>query len=214
MNVADIKSRVRRTFGDESAVQVTDADLFKWISDAQLEIIRQNEGLLQSSALASSVVGQMDYPLSVITDLFTVKTVLYNSIKLKGLTLQQFEEYLDGWQNTQLYGNGTPQVYMVYNNVLSLFPPPDTATANVIKIYYSKKPTSITSDSDPLTLPEVYHPTIVKYCLIQAYEMDEDWNAFNAKSQQFVNDVNTLRDNEELNQRIYYPAITLLPEDC
>src|SRR5678815_1932316 len=211
MNVTDVKNRVKRQFGDESGVQITDDDIYKWITDAQTEIIRQNEGLLQSSALSNSVAGQSNYTLPA--DYFTIKTVMYNSIKLKGLTLQQFEEYLDGWQNTQLYGTGTPQAYMVYNDLLTLFPTPDTSTANVIKIYYSRKPTTIAADGDPIDLPTAYHPTIVKYCLQQAYELDEDWQAFAAKQGQVRDDINTLRDNEELNQKVYYPTITYLPED-
>lgn len=213
MNVVDIKNRVKRTFADESGVQIIDSDIYKWISDAQLEIVRQNEAALQGSYQMNSVASQLEYPLSVISDLFTIRTVLYNSNKLEGLTLQQFEQYLDGWQNSQLYGTGTPLVYMVDSNILTLFPTPDTSASNIIKIYYTKKPATVAADGDPISLPEPYHPTIVKYCLQQAYEMDQDWAAFQQKQTQFVNDVNTLRDNETLNQRNFYPTITILPED-
>ena len=48
LNIQDVANRVKRTFGDESGVQVTDDDIIRWVNDAQLEISRQNEDLLEA----------------------------------------------------------------------------------------------------------------------------------------------------------------------
>ena len=40
MIVSDVMLRVRRTFGDEAAVQVTDDDLIRCVNYAQVEIIK------------------------------------------------------------------------------------------------------------------------------------------------------------------------------
>lgn len=211
MNVSDIKTRVKRQFGDESAVQITDADIYRWITDGQVEIVKQNESLLQVVSTSSSVAAQPGYALP--SDLMILKTILYDSNRLKGLSLQQFEEYIDGWQNTNIYGVGTPVVYMVFASTITLFPTPDTSLTNGIKIYYCKKPLAVTADIDPISLPDTYHPAIVDYCLSQAYELDEDWAASGNKAQQLQQSINYLKDKEVQTEDIYYPTITLSVED-
>ena len=38
---SDVLIRVKRTFGDEAGVQITNSDIFSWLNDGQIEIARQ-----------------------------------------------------------------------------------------------------------------------------------------------------------------------------
>jgi hypothetical protein len=134
VNVSDIKTRVKRQFGDESAVQITDSDIYRWISDAQDMIVIQNESLLQVSRTTPSVAGQADYSLP--TDVVHLNSILYDSISLKKMSLQEFQEYADGWKDPTLYSQGIPIVYMVYANTFTLFPTPQEAGKSIF-IFYS-----------------------------------------------------------------------------
>ncbi len=73
MIVSDVITRVRRTFGDEAAVQVTDDDIIRWINDAQIEVIKHNEGALQKSDLLDLVANQSTYTMP--TDLMILQTL-------------------------------------------------------------------------------------------------------------------------------------------
>lgn len=210
MNVSDIKTRVKRQFGDESAVQIADADIYRWISDAQDAIVIQNEALLQATATSVSVANQSDYTLPA--DVVHLNSILYKKFKLKKLSLQEFQEYLDGWQDNTVYSPGVPQNYMVYANTFTLFPTPQTA-GDEIKIYYSKRPVAVTADGDALSLPIQYHEAIVMYCLQQAHQLDEDWAASQQKGTELQNQINYLRDRETYEDDKYYPGITVLLED-
>lgn len=210
MNVADIKTRVKRQFGDESAVQIADADIWRWISDAQQAIVIQNEALLQTTQDTLSVVAQASYSLP--TDIVHLNSLLYKSFTLKKMSLQEYQEYLDGWQNPTTYPSGTPLFYMVYANSFTLYPTPQ-ASGDTIRIFYSKLPTTVTSDSDALTLPIQYHEAIVMYCLQQAHQLDEDWAAAQQKGGELQQQINYLRDREIFEEDKYYPSITVLPQD-
>jgi hypothetical protein len=63
LNVQDVANRVRRTFGDDGGVQVTDDDILRWVNDAQLQISTDNEELLETVATADIIQGQADYSI-------------------------------------------------------------------------------------------------------------------------------------------------------
>lgn len=210
MNVSDIKTRIKRQFGDESAVQISDADIYRWITDAQQAIVIQNEALLQTPATSVSVAGQADYNLP--SDIVHLNSILYKKFSLKKLSLQEMQEYIDGWQDSTVYSGGTPSNYFVFANTFTLFPTPITS-GDEIKIYYSKRPTDVTQDSDPLVVPVQYHEAVVQYCLQQAHELDEDWAAAGQKANQFQQNINLLRDRETYQEDKFYPTITIRPED-
>jgi len=216
MNVGEIKTRVKRAFGDESGVQIDDTDLIRYINDAQMEIAKENEGLFEASAVSASVAGQAEYSLPVDTLIF--RSLSYKApgevayTQLKGYSINEFNEYIGSWDgNTSR--NGTPICYMIFANKITLFFPPDHNLAAAMKIYYNRKPILVASDVDIPELPEVYHPTIVRMCLAYAYEMDEDWDAVGAKGQQIAGDLRVLRGRDDWKEEATYPTITVLAED-
>jgi hypothetical protein len=214
--VSDIITRVRRTFGDEAAVQVTDADVIRWINDAQVEIVKHNDGALQKSGLVNLVTGQSQYTMPA--DLFILRSLKYKlpnmtsfSI-LKYQSIQQFDESIDGWDGT-LYGNGAPEFFTVSEGAVILFPPPDQSMASGLKVIYNQKPTDVASSVDALALPLIYHNTVVKYCLWQASLLDEDHEPAMMYRSDFQADMDLLLTRETTEAVATYPVITVLADD-
>lgn len=215
MNVADVISRVTRQFGDESTVQVTNDDIFRWINDAQRQIVMQNEGVLEDVALIDLLGGTDEYTLP--TDLLILRvlrvrdtdTQPYESLQWK--SLGEFDTIIDGWDGNTY--EAKPQFYTTYMGKFYLFPKPSTSFTQGIKVIYSRTPTDVINSADPLGLPIVYHNAIVSYCLAQAYEMDEDAEMAVMKNQQFQTDVNTNAYKETWGSREFYPSITVREED-
>lgn len=216
MNVGEIGTRVKRQFGDESGVQLTDEDLIRYINDGCRQLILFNEELLQTLGTTSAVAGQQAYPLPV--DLLVLKSVTYQTpgdstfYKLSGLDFAKFQEQIDGWDGTA-YGTSTPVTFMRYGDNLHLFPIPDVAGTNNIKIYYNRKPTDVDDVTDTPDIPVLYHEVLVKYCLSQAYEMDEDLDAAALKGQQISGDMTLLRGRNDWTVQETYPVITVRDED-
>lgn len=215
MNLGDLKTRVKRQFGDESGVQITDADITRWANDAQREIIMQNESVLQATDLIDLVAGDDSYPYP--TDLMVLRSVKIRGsssepyLAIKGLTLSQFDETLQTWDTNT--NRGIPAVYTVYDNQIFLYPNPSVSITDGLKILYSQNPTDLVNDADAIALPLSYHNALVKYCLIQAYEMDEDWEGSSNKLAQFQNDLNITAERENRANLETYPVITVREED-
>lgn len=216
MIVSDILTRVKRTFGDESAVQVADGDIYRWINDGQREVVMQNPNLLEAIATADILAGVGDYNFPA--DLRQLRSVLYKSsvglsyFKLRGCSLQEFDEYVDGWDGT-LYGAADPTIYTTFNNVIKVWPVPAADATAGLKLYYYRNPVDVAIDTDTLDLPIGYHSAVVEYCLKQAYEMDEDWTSVGNKAQEFNAAVSGQKDREKAHNQEAYTRITVLRED-
>src|ERR1700754_1278132 len=130
MNVEDITTRVQRLFGDEAGVQIDTTDMIRWINDGVRTILYGNESLLQKIGTADAVANQSQYDLPA--DCLILRSINYmgagdsSYLKLKGLTLNEFDEYMNGWDGG-VYGTGTPIVFMVYADKITLFPTPDSS---------------------------------------------------------------------------------------
>jgi hypothetical protein len=211
LNVQDVSTRVKRTFGDEAGVQVTDQDIIRWINDAQEEIVNSNEGLMETTGSADTVRDQDIYDLPV--DISVLRSLKYNGLRLKSMSFQEFDEYLSGYGTTQ-YATGTPEVFMVWEGKIRVFPKPDTDLVGGLSIYYIRRPTPVGNLADNLSVPLAYHNAVVNYCLQQAYELDEDYQKAQTKKGQFDETMMKLNDRNKWTSREYYPSITVLPEDA
>lgn len=205
----DVADRIKRQFGDESGVQVTDADILRWINDAQREFTRTNN-LLQARGSLNVVAAQSEYPFP--NDVLNLRSLNYDGYKLQGFTLIEFEEYLQA-NDPRGSATGTPTCYTVWNDILRLYPTPDTSITDGLTILYIARPPVLTVLSDPLALPDEYFNRVVEYCLQQSYELDEDWAAAANKAAQLTSGLMQLQESQTWDKRDTYPVITILDED-
>jgi hypothetical protein len=216
MLVSDITTRVQRIFGDEAGVQLTTEDILRFINDGVREILYKNESLLQKTATTASIANQQDYALP--SDVLILRGISWKDTgetsyhKLKGMTLNDFNEYIDGWDGND-YGTGVPVVYMIFENLITLFPTPAVSTAAAMKLYYQRTPVDSLLTSDTPDIPSIYHELLVTYCLKQAYEMDEDAEAVALKGKELTEGINFQRGRSEWTPEETYPIITIRAED-
>ncbi len=217
MNLGDVKTRVKRQFGDEAQVQISDADIIRWANDGQRHVTMNNETINQKTGFADLVSGQQSYTLP--TDLFvlaslSIKYTSENSYyHIEGMTVIEFNKYLNGWDGTGISGTNRPYVYHKYSNTVRLFPTPANNVVQGMKLDYARYPIDLANNADDIDLPFEYHSVIVDYCLQQAYELDEDWQASQAKAGQVASTIHKNRDRELWGNQEVYSLITILPED-
>jgi hypothetical protein len=209
LNVQDVVLRVKRTFGDEAGVQVTDQDIIRWINDAQEEIVLTNEGLMETTAVSDAVANQTIYSLP--DDFSVLRSLKYKDYRLKSLSLAEFNEYIDGYGTPTT--SGQPEYFTVWESQISVYPKPSESVTGAFSIYYMRHPESISNLADALTVPLVYHTSVVDYCLQQAYELDEDFQKAQIKKGKFDESMMKLNDRNKWVSQEYYPRITTLPED-
>lgn len=207
MIVSDVVKRVQRQFGDEASVQIEDADIIRYINDVTKEIAVQND-LTQATGTMNSVIGQNSYALP--SDFLSLKSIYYNNMKVKPLKRTEYDEYIikSDPDETQ---QGTPFIYTRWGTNFMLYPKPDAV--KVIKLFYLQRPTEVSSLTDVIPLPTEYHLRVVEYCLQQAYQTDEDWDAATQMSAQFTDGMTRLKEQETFSDKEFYPVITILQDD-
>lgn len=207
MIVSDVVKRVQRQFGDEASVQIDDTDIMRYINDVVKEIAVQND-LMQATGTMPSVIGQTIYPFP--SDYLSMRSLYYNNMKVKPLKRTEYDEYIISSDPDETQ-TGTPFIYTRWGTNFFLYPKPDSV--KTIKLFYQQRPVEVTALTDTIPLPTEYHLRVVEYCLQQAYQTDEDWDAATQMSAQFSDGMTRLKEQESFSDKEFYPVITVLQDD-
>lgn len=217
MDIGEIKKRVKTTFGDEAEAQISSSDIIRWINDAQREAVLQNEGLLEKVWTTDLTANQAEYTLD--SNLFALHRIRIKTSTtspfywIPWMSGTDFERFLDGWDG---HPTGYPCVYTEKDRKVILFPTPSMTVTGGFKYEGSKYPTKISdaaADSTLPDLPEYYHQYIVDYCLMQAYELDEDISAMHNKASVVQATLNFNEARENWYGRDKYPVVLDYYED-
>lgn len=200
---ADLKQMVKRTFGDESGVQLEDADILRWANEATQNIAVLNR-LLREKATTPIVVGTFDYTFP------TQNISQVNSLHVNGRRAEPVE-FQDA-ETTFLMTDpdheavGTPLYWWFWADVLTLWPKPDAD--GTLTLYYTRNPVLLTGlDTEYIDVPDKHYQTVVDYVLWRAYEMDEDWQAAQAKEAQYRSNLVEQKEDEFVTADLAYPVI-------
>lgn len=207
--VLDIAATVRRQFGDESGVQITDNDIYRWVTDGQKDIAVKNK-VLKGRAQVDSVSGQAEYSMPLV-NIASIESIHWDGSPLAGLPYPEVESYIKDYSGNAAAA-GVPVVWYEWAGTITFWPKPATTTVAVITLLYTRLPDAVTGMADVLSLPDRYFNTLVKYVLSQAYEMDEDWDASNFKIKQLGEDLDNMADDERSTSSMTYPVINALVE--
>lgn len=205
----DIVRDVKRIFGDEANVQISDDDIVRWINGAQREILISNK-ILKTVGTTDTVANQGAYSLASL-DIATIQSIHFKGLKLEWLSFQDAEEYVMASDPSKTL-TADPFMWYEWGGVINLYPIPQYGEVGALTIYYIKDPREITIN-DTLTVPDRYYRSVLQYCLSQAYELDEDPENSNFKLSQFNERLDILSEEQNTPETDTYPRITVLAED-
>ena len=205
LSVAEIAIRVKRQFGDEAGSQINDADIMRWINDAQREIAINND-LLQVVGKVGLLAGVSQYGLP--QGMLMLRSVRANKRKLDHLTRSEESNFLSDKE----FSSGEPTHYSYWANALDLYPTPDKTVADALVIYYIRTPIAVTALADVPELPAQYHNRIVEYCIAQSHELDDNLESYQAKMRMFKDGVAGMKGMDDTEQDVY-PSISTARDD-
>lgn len=205
--VGQIYSYVKRAFGDESGVQMTNEDIIRWINDAQNEIA-EAAGVIPSVATMSVSGGTPTYSLTSVTPLInTVASISLNGRRVGNINVAQAEESIS-LADPEGYEVGPPQFWYSWAGEITFWPVPDKDYS--MSIRYFAKPTDVTvNTTDVLSVPDDCFTDIVNYVLMRAYEMDENPEMMAAKQAEFSSSIAERGQSEMLSQSMTYEKGTI-----
>jgi hypothetical protein len=170
--VGDVYDQVKRVFGDESGVQLTNTDIARWINEAQTDIATQNQ-VLQATATMSTVSNQATYSLSSVTPTIdSIASILLNGRRIGNIPISQAEESIS-LADPEGLEIGAPQFWYEWAGEITFWPKPGQVYSMLIR--YTAEPTVVTtSGNDLLSVPDECFSDVCNYVLMRAYEMDEN----------------------------------------
>lgn len=202
MLFSEIKTRVKRQFGDESGALIDDLDITRWANDGQVDIIRKTDALM---SLQSTVVTLGTTNVTLPTDFLFAKKVVMNQIPLE---LVSFSE---GFITSTSYSqNSAPGTCYVWNN--KLYFNAEQAKGSV-QLYYNRRPAALVVDADIPEIPVQMHEDLVRFCIARAKELNEDMEGAGLIMSDYNQRVNLARSEISNPDSNSYNAIRTLPGD-
>lgn len=201
-NVGDY---VKRVFGDESGVQLTNDDIIRWINDAQ-RVIADSNNVIPAKATMSVVANTATYDLSAVTPkINSIASLLLNGRRVGNINVAQAEESLS-LADPEGVEVGSPQFWYEWAGEITFWPKPGQNYTMTIR--YFSVPTDITLMTDTLSIPDDCFTDVCNYVLMKAYEMDENPELMAAKQAEFTTSLAERGEKERMAQDMTYEKTT------
>ena len=204
---ASVVSHIKRQFGDESGVQITDTDILRWINQAQREIAMIAK-VTQAVATTDVVLGTYEYQLPDMNAI-EISSIRYNKRPVQTMEFPMAEHYLQE-NDPEHSSTGSPEWWYRWADVVYFWPTPDQDIVAGLEVFYIKSPDAVVDTSAPLGLPDKYYEALIQFCMSKAYELDEDFQA-SAGAKQAYNDRLGQTFEEDSNAgTMMYPKISIV----
>lgn len=217
-----IANRVKRQFGDESGVQVTDDDIIMWLNDAMREAATQNGSINLKRKYVPAIASENVYSLPDASNIAAVHSVQYRTaddapyVNLEYASANQMGELFPGW-NTGFSRNGatgSPAFYATdASGKFVVYPAPAETDGLGFSVLYNSFFADTADLASELGISPKYYQYLVEYCLMKAYEMDENWEAADRKASYVQSTLNTLSSEDGNGNAGKYPVISSLAQD-
>lgn len=194
---------VKRVFGDESGVQLDNADVVRWANAAQMEIVTNNKAIKAKSS-TPTIIGTDTYTFSGL-NIQQIEAVHCDNVLLENIPFAEAERYILAADPNKTE-TGTPLIWYEWAGDLTLWPVPDAVQS--LTLYYTAYPEELTGDVDQyLSVPDKFYNAVADYVLAKCYEMDEDLNASQLAEQRFRASLENQMEDERQAQHMTYPVV-------
>lgn len=183
MNVSAVIRKYQRLFGDSDFVLTTQTDVFDWIDEAQLRIVRDTHVLTGNNTSAASTY----YPTgkTLPADWIMTKRVTYGTSPSVQVLRKIDIEDLDSLNINPIDPADSPSFFYIFAGTIRLYPLLSSTDIISVSHDYVKMPTAIASTATPLDVPISFHEDIVRFCIMRAHERNENWRAMEESSNAF-----------------------------
>lgn len=157
MTPAQIETAARRKYNSSNSSFYSSTEIYDLIYQAECEIARETK-MLEGYTTTTSTASTQTY--SFPSGVLEIKRVEYNGAKLQRIDFREDDSLT--MLNSATTSTGTPLYYYVWNNTIYLRPIPDTSSVT-IKIWYFKEPAAVTTSSQTLEVPALFHMCIADF---------------------------------------------------
>jgi len=206
VNLGDVVRQVQRIFGDTYEVQIQVSDIKDWANEAMTIIVRQAETNQNTQKFD---YGPTSTGVALPTQFIGEKRVTFNGIPLDKTTIGE----LDNLGSPPETNSGTPTHFYIWGNTLYLWPLPPTLVTQGLQLWYIEAPARLDDLNIPLPIPLVFHPDVVRMCLVRARELNEDYEQARVLQAEVDQNLGKIRYDQEARPRETFPVVRDDPAD-
>lgn len=205
--VNDVYNQVKRVFGDEAGVQLTNQDIVRWINEAQVDISKENQ-ILQTTATLPVTAGTATYSLTSVTPrIDTLASLLLDGRRVGNTPISQAEESIS-LADPEGTETGAPQFWYAWGGDITFWPNPNKDYTMTLR--YNAQPTAVSiTATDVLSVPDECFTDVCNYVLMRAYEMDENAEMMAVKQAEYSASVAERGETERLAATMTYETTTV-----
>jgi len=200
--VGDVYDAVKRMFGDESGVQLTNTDIVRWVNEAQVDLASQNQ-IIPAVATLPVTANVATYDLSGVTPrIDSIASILLDGRRIGNIPISQAEESIS-LSDPDGVEIGAPQFWYEWAGEITFWPKPGQNYTMTLR--YTAEPTDVTVNAaDVLSVPDECFTDIVNFVLMKAYEMDENPEMMAVKQAEYSSSVAERGETERQAQTMTY----------
>lgn len=170
MTPQQIEDAARRKYNSVGSSFYAQAEVWDLIYQAELEIARETKMLEGKDTSLTTTAGTQSF--SYPTGVLEIKRIEVNGSKLKKIDFREDDALT--LLNSTSTTRGTPLYYYDWAKTIYMRPLPDTS-AQTIGIFYYKEPAIVTSASQTLEIPNLFHMCIVDYVVAEMAAKDTNF---------------------------------------
>jgi hypothetical protein len=170
---------------------VTQQDIIDWINEAQLEITQESD-MFSLDFPCTIAQYATDGGIKLANDKIYIKMIMF------GKTLLTYRDRALLASMADASASGRPVYWYQFTDgqdvndpnktrtaLIRVWPAPDSSQSDNLIVTVGVAPTPLTVISNPIDLPEVYHPAVMNFCVMRAHERVKDWQGFKVAQEAF-----------------------------
>jgi len=185
--------KVQRSFGDDNSIFIKTDDILDWINDAQLQIVRETNCLIEEVFVPAN-----SFPWTLPNNFLKTARVLYGGKSLPYIPVETLDS-----QTTDLMNTAVPAYFYFIKEEMRLYPAAVPTDLVSVTIQYAKLPIMLTAAAEQLTVPNVYHEDIVRFCLARAHERNENYRGMEIAMAEFSSRISDRIDETDVQDEVY-----------
>lgn len=166
MTPSQLITKARNKYNATGDTFYSDAELLDLIYEAQIELAREAL-VIERSYTTTTVASQQQY--SFPTQMISIRRVTYDGVRIDPYSFKE-DDAITG-SNFATTTTGTPQFYVIWNEILYLRPVPDDAKTLAVFGYIEPQAVTLTST---LEVPSQFHMDMVNYVVSEMCAKDEN----------------------------------------
>ncbi len=186
MTPTQIEQMARERYNAIGETFWSQAEMLNLMYGACMELAIETK-CIEGSSTTASVASQAEYAYP--TNVIAIKRVTYNGGRVDPIDFDQADQVT--LNNTTATTTGQPVGYVLFDDVITLFPTPGESAID-IEIFGYKEPAELTISST-LEVPNWTHTRLVNYMLSEMYSKDKDFASAKHYKELWMKDVSEIK---------------------